>query len=163
MQYRRYRQRALLAAASALLIGQMVGCISDESVFTRDRLEALCDQSLPICATRASCVLDEETYVRNQFPGGFRSIVRNDFDEETLVVRILLTETISPGTELHVELQSPDCGQVEEERIADVDLFEESGSDRTFTFELDFHGDGDHLLSVFSDMNARYLLNVASE
>ncbi len=140
-----------------------LSCISDESVFTQDRLEALCDQSLPMCSTQGSCVLDETTYVRNIFPGGFRSIVRNDFDEETLVVRILLTETIAPGTELHVELQSSDCGQIEEERIADVDLFEESGSDRTFTFELDFHDDGDHLLSVFSDMNAEYLLSVQPE
>lgn len=119
-----------------------------------------CNQSIPMCSTQASCILDGESYVRRSFPGGFRAVVRNDYDEEQLLVSILLTEALAPGTELHIELLASDCGQLEEARIVDVDLFEEAGQDRTLEFELDFHGDGDHLLSVFSDMNADYLLRV---
>lgn len=157
---RKFWPAALLAAG---VVGLSAGCVSDEAVFTQGRLEVLCEESLPVCATRASCMLDGDSYLRSTFPGGVRAIVRNDYDEDTAVVEILLTEALAPGTELQVELQSPNCGRVEEERLIDVDLIEEAGSDRKFIFELDFQGRGDHLLSVFSDMNASYLLSVTPE
>ena len=145
---------------SALLFVPLVGCLSDEAAFKQGRLQAFCDRSIAICSAQASCVLDDTTFARSQFPGGLRAVLQNDFDEDTVIVRILLTEALAPGTELHVELLSPDCGRVEEERIVDVDLFEVAGNERLYEFEFPFHGRGDHLLSVFSDMNAQYLLAV---
>ncbi len=151
------------ALVGAGLLFFSVGCVSDEAVFTQGRLQAFCDRTIPMCSTRATCLIDDESFVKSQFPGGVRSVVRNTFDDDRLVVRILLTEALAPGTVLQVDLQSADCGQVDMERIADVDLFQEAGNDRVFEFELDFHGRGDHLLSVFSDMNAQYLLTVDFE
>ncbi len=147
---------ALLSWPALLL----AGCLSDEAAFKQGRLQAFCDRSIMLCSGSASCILDEATFARSQFPGGLRTVVPNDFDHETVIVRILLTEALAPGTELHVELLSPDCGQVEEERIVDVDLFEYAGNEGLYEFEFPFHGRGDHLLSVFSDMNAQYLLAV---
>lgn len=147
---------------SALVALPLAGCLSDEAAFKQGRLQAFCDRSIAVCSAQASCILNDSTFARSQFPGGLRAVLQNDFDEDTVIVRILLTEALAPGTELHVELLSPDCGRVEEERLVDVDLFEVAGNEGLYEFEFPFHGRGDHLLSVFSDMNAQYLLSVTS-
>lgn len=145
---------------SGLVLVIATGCVSDERLFTEGRLQALCNEAMSMCSEYASCRLDDETYARSTFPGGIRAIVNNQHGDEELIVRLLLTEPIADGTELHVELLASDCGRVDDVRLQDVNLFEEAGDDRTFEFHLEFHGEGDHLLSVFSDMNAEYMLTV---
>jgi hypothetical protein len=140
------------------------GCVNDEAIFTQGRLQNPCNTAVPICRVRGSCVLRGDEYVRGKFPGGFRAIVQNDaLPEGRVVVRLLLTEMIAPGTELHVQLHSPDCGGVDEAHPRNIDLFEYAGRDRTVEFHLDLDGRGDHLLEIFSDMTAEYLLAITVE
>lgn len=147
-------------ALSAVLLG---GCIDDESIFTDGRLENLCDQAIPACSTQASCVIGNRDFYRGQFPGGLRVLVRSELEEGRLVVRFLLTELIFPGTELLVQANTTDCGDVVEEHTQDIDLFEFAGRDRTLDYELDLPGRGDHLVEIFSDMSAKYLMTVTVE
>ena len=150
-----------LAALAALVL--CAGCIDDESIFTQGRLENLCNQSIPACATQAACVLGNKDFYRGQFPGGLRIIVRSELDQAALIVRFLLTEQLFPGTEILVQARTVDCGDVVEEHPQDIDLFELAGQDRTLDFELDFPGKGDHLVEIFSDMSAEYLMTTTVE
>lgn len=136
------------------------GCVDDESIFTEGRIEDLCNGNIPACNTQASCVLDSGDFYRGVFPGGLRALVRTEETQAKLVVRFLLTEPIFPGTELLVQVSTPDCGDVDEEHPRDIDLFALAGDDRILEFELETTGRGDHLLEVFSDMSAAYLMTV---
>ena len=153
----------LLACLLACLPLTLCGCLDDESTFTQGRLEDPCNGSIPICRTQAACVLEQDEYFRGTFPGGVRKIVRNDTDKTTLVVRILLTEPLFPGTELLIQAYSPGCGQFKEAHVQDIDLFNFAGDDRTMEFQLDLEGQGDHLLEIFSDMSSDYILAILLE
>ncbi len=145
------------AALPALAL-LMSSCVSDEAVFTDGRIEDVCNSAIPVCATRAACILQGDEFYRSEFPGGVRMIVRSETETAKLIVRVLLTEPIFPGTEFRVQAHTPGCGQFDEGVAIDVDLFEFFGDDRTVEYELDIPGRGDHLLEVFSDMSSTYLL-----
>ncbi|MEL6182080.1 MAG: hypothetical protein AAFS10_24175 [Myxococcota bacterium] len=139
------------------------GCIDDESIFTEGRIENLCNSNIPACNSQASCVLGGGDFYRGIFPGGVRALVRTEDEQTRLVVRFLLTEPIFPGTELLVQINTPDCSDLNEEHPRDIDLFQLAGDDRTLEFQLDMEGRGDHLLEIFSDMSAAYLMTVEVE
>lgn len=139
------------------------GCLDDEGVFTEGRLEDPCNGSIPVCKTQAACVLEPDEYFRGSFPGGVRKIVRSDADKSKLVVRLLLTEPLFPGTELLVQAFTPGCGDFAEEHVQNVDLFDFAGDDRIIEFELELEGRGDHLLEIFSDMSSEYILALVVE
>jgi len=149
-----------VALGMCALLMSAGGCVSAEDGFVGARLERLCTQAIPICGTQAGCVLDDRSYVASSFPGGQQLVVRTDLEVATVEVRLYLQTQGAPGTELMVQASAPDCGDVDEERLADVDLFTAAGDDRTFTWVLDLPGRGDHLVEVFSDMTADYLLTV---
>lgn len=150
-----------LVAALALTLG--AGCVTAEQAFTEGRLEDLCNGVVPVCNVQASCVLDAKKFVRSSFPGGRRLLVRTDEEGKQLVVRIFFTEMIYPGTELLVQAHSPECAGFDSELLIDVDIFDLAGDDLTLIFELEVPEKGDHLLEVFSDMSAGYLLTVDVE
>lgn len=138
-------------------------CGDDQSVFTGQRLEQRCNSSIPACGTRASCVIGNDEYYSGQFPGGLKTIVRTDTDNATLVVRFLLTDMVFPGTELQVAAYTPGCDDFDEAHEKDIDLFELAGDDRIIEYEMDLDGRGDHLVEIFSDMSASYLLTLTVE
>lgn len=138
-------------------------CLSDEALFTQNRLEDPCNAAIPVCNTQASCVLEDDEFYEGAFPGGARFIVRTQVDEATLVVRLLLTEPLYPGTEILVQAHDLGCGNLSEEHPKDVDLFRLAGDDRILEFSLDVNGKGDHLLEIFSDMSSTYILNILIE
>ena len=141
----------------------LCGCTSDEGVFTQGRLEDLCNASIPVCDTQASCVLEEDEFFEGAFPGGTRLIVRTETEQADLIVRFLLTEPLYPGTEILVQAYDTSCGELSEEHPKDIDLFRLAGDDRILEFSLPVEGRGDHLLEVFSDMSSTYILNVIVE
>lgn len=153
-------QVALGLCVLGALSGGVGACVSAEDAFVGARLERLCTQSIPICDTLAGCVLDDKSYVSSSFPGGQRVIVRTDREVATVEVRLYLVTEEAPGTELSVQASAPDCGEVDQDRLADVDLFAAAGDDRTFTWTLDLPGRGDHLVELYSDMTADYLMTV---
>lgn len=139
------------------------GCFTDVSVFTSGRTEDNCNGSLPLCRQYAGCALDRQSYVRGSFPGELRVAAQTEAPRSILVVRMLLTEMTWPGTELLVLAYSPGCGDVRGEHLVDVDFFQLAGRDRILTFEIPLESTGDHLVEVFSDMAAAYLLTADVE
>ena len=148
-----------LLAVSAL----STSCISAEETFVGSRLEDLCADLTPICSVQASCVLAEDRYLRSSFPGGLRVIVETIEPDRKLVVRLFLTEMVFPGTELLVQAWSPKCKAFDDVHLLDVDLFDLAGDTRIIQLELDAPDEGEHLVELFSDMSATYLMTVDVE
>jgi len=148
----------VVSLVALLVVGAAAagGCVSDDEVFTEGRLRTTCDGAIPICDSRGACILGNDKYIDGQFPGGNKLIVRTGTDDNDLIVRFLLREMLSPGTEILVRAYEPGCSNFDERHIEDTDLFERAGDDRTLEFDLDLPGRGDHLLEIFSDMGAEY-------
>jgi hypothetical protein len=149
-----------LALAVAVVFG---GCFTDVGIFTAGRTEDLCNAAIPICRQHAGCALDDRNFVSGRFPGELRIIAHSETGRGNLVVRLLLLEATWPGTELLVQAYAPGCGDVKGEHLLDVDFFELAGNDRTLTFLIPLEAAGDHLVEVFSDMAAEYLMTVDVE
>jgi hypothetical protein len=156
-------QRRAIRFACLLALPFWVGCLSDVEIFTQGRLEKVCNGVVPVCQVQAGCVLDGEEFVRGEFPGDQRLLIRSEKIDQVLVARILMTEMVYPGTELLIQAFDPGCADLSEEHLVDVDLFEFAGDDRIFEFHLDLPESGDHLVEVFSDMSAAYLLTFTVE
>ncbi len=160
MNLHRSLPRLVVAVVCAAL---MVSCAGDQEVFVGQRLEKRCNVSIPACDTQASCVLTNHDYYSGDFPGGLKTLVRTDTDHAKLVARLLLTDMVFPGTELQITAHTPGCDTFDEVHKKDVDLFELAGDNRTLEYELDLKGRGDHLVEIFSDMSASYLMTLDVE
>jgi hypothetical protein len=139
------------------------GCESRIDQFTAGKLESLCRVSLPICQTRVTCVLDEESFIAGDFPGSQSILLYAQHPKNKLKLKILLSEQVYPGTEFLIRVYDVGCASLQEEQLKNVDLFMRAGDDQILDFEFDFNGLGDHLIEVFSDMNAHYQLIVEIE
>jgi len=139
------------------------GCASEEEIFTEGRIENRCNESIPICGYQASCVLGEDAFLRAQFPSGHRMIVRSEVDPVRLRVRLLFTEESFPGTELLVRAYSTGCADYDEHSVTGEDVFEQLTGGDAAEYELDVTGRGDHMVEVFSDMAAEFLLVIDQE
>ncbi len=165
-----------------LLLGS-TACRDAQEIFTEDRLENLCTGYVPTCGMVASCVLGEGQYIRGQFPGGATLVVRTDerhvstrtteaaddgdspgggAARSKMLVRMLLIDPTYPGTELRTRAYDNDCGNFDERLDQDIPggLFTLAGGDGVIDHPLEVTGLGDHMVTVFSDMNAEYLLRV---
>jgi hypothetical protein len=149
-----------LHIAIAVLL-PLVGCQTPESAFVGDRLQDLCDGAYYICNVPAGCVLDEKHYVEGRFPGAQRVVLATDKSEVPVQVRIFFSAMEAPGTELLVQLYEPDCiidKQHGSDSIENADIFEKAGDDATLIFDLKAQEEGEHLLEVYSDTSADFLL-----
>ena len=157
----RFRSAAALAAGVVGLC--LVGCQTAEEIFTAGRIENRCSNAIPVCGYIAACVLGQDQYLRGQFPGGQRVIVRTEVDQARLIARFLLVDERFPGSEIFVRAYSTGCGDYEEGHAVDVDLFELAGNDGIIEYGLDVTGIGDHMVELFSDMSAEFLFRVDIE
>ncbi|MBI5525773.1 MAG: hypothetical protein HY897_05520 [Deltaproteobacteria bacterium] len=149
----------LLACAAAVA----AGCISAEEAFTGDRVQNLCAESLSACGQAAGCALDNAHYAEGRFPGAFRVLVHSETPGARLLVRLFLFEMKYPGTELLVQEYEPGCADFDREHLKDIDIFELAGDEGTLEFELSLSAKGDHLLDLFSDMSAEFLVTTEVE
>ncbi len=147
---------------SLLLICPLLsGCLSREDTFTEGRIERLCSASLPICNTRVTCTLDQESFLTGAFPGAERTMIYTPHPLTTVTVSFLIDEQIFPGTEMIVRAHQIGCVEVQEERLLDVDIFNRAGDDRILSFRFDLEGRGDHLIEWFADATATYAVTVS--
>jgi hypothetical protein len=151
--------RPALVAGLALLSG---GCGTGADVFVGGRIRNLCLEAYPTCGTTAGCRLTPEQYVVGTFPGARRVVVPSERNTTRFEVRLFLEEAIAPGSELQVQARDADCaldldeGRFEDE---DYDLIEAAGNDGLLRLDpLVVEGPGEHLVEIFSDARARYLL-----
>ena len=145
------------AAMPVVLLCAAVGCGDAQSIFTEGRIEKRCNDSVPICNRKASCVLLDDQYLQDHFPGGKTFMIRTEQDDTTVFARFLLIEPRAPGTEILVRVYSTSCGSFAEGTTKDADLFDYAGDDGIIEYELDVEGRGDHLVEIFSDMSSEFL------
>jgi len=138
-------------------------CQSPEEEFAQGKLEKLCDGSIPVCSVHAACIVGDGDYLAADFPGGQRFLVQADRLDTKAVIRLYFEEMVFPGTEFQIKLYGPGCSTLETTHIIDVDLFDRAGDDRIVEFVLPVTDTGDHLLELYSDMAAAYLLTVDLE
>ncbi len=146
-----------------LFVLVMAGCQTAQEEFAADRLEKICDGAVPICQSTAACVLGRRDYLAGEFPGGQRFIVQTDELDQNIAIRVLFERMVYPGTEFMLQLFGPGCTSLESEQLLDVDLFERAGDDQILTFIFPIEEPGDHMLELFSDMAATYLLAIELE
>lgn len=128
------------------------------------RLPNLCADAYGVCGTTAGCSLDAEHYVEGVFPGALRVVVDSQVEQTPIRISFYLSDMRTPGTELLIQAHEPDCttsGTDSRLHLEDIDLFELAGPDRSLSWsDLVLHRPGEHLLEIFSDATARYLLVV---
>ena len=69
----------------------------------------------------------------------------------------------APGTELIVQAYEPGCTlntEKSQAHMEDVDIFKKAGDDRVLQFDLFAQEAGEHLIEVYSDASADYLVVV---
>jgi len=153
-------RRARVGLVVLLTVAALAGCADEQEIFTSGRLENRCNESIPVCGYQASCVLGDDQYLRAQFPSGHRMIVRSEADPVRLRVRLLFTDESFPGTELLVRAYATGCADYDEHSVTGEDVFDQLTGGDEAEYELDVTGRGDHMVEVFSDMAAEFLLVV---
>ena len=155
---------ASLAAIFALLaLPILPACQTAEEEFVDGRLKSICDEAYWVCNVPTGCVLDDDRYVEGRFPGDRRVVVETDAQDADVQVRLFFSTMQAPGTELLVQLHDANCTldpQLGRAHLKDVDIFHEAGDDRVLIFDLTTQRSGEHLLEIYSDASAEYLLVV---
>jgi hypothetical protein len=138
-----------------------VSCLTAEEEFVQDKLYSICDEAYWHCGLATGCILDSDHYADGQFPGVRRVVVETKENDVDVQVRIFIGDALSGGTEMLVQLYEADCSldrNFGKAQLIDVDLIDEAGDDRVLTFNLHVMQEGEHLLEVYSDMTASFLM-----
>lgn len=145
------------------LIAWLPACLSGEEAFVDGRLHAYCDEAYEVCHKPAGCVLDDKHFVRAGFPGARRFVVATEANDVLLRISIYIAEMQAPGTEIIVQAYEPDCTldiAKSQAHMEDVDIFKKAGDDRVLQFDLEAVMAGEHLIEIYADASAEYLLVV---
>ena len=157
------RTHRIFAIFSWLFVLGVTSCQTGEEAFVDDRLRSPCEEAYYICNMPAGCVIDQKHYVEGAFPGTRRIVVRTEERDVRLDVKIYISSMAAPGTEILVQAREPDCTIDKlkaQENWTDVDIFDKAGDDRTLSFPLEVADKGEHLLEIYSDASADYVLIV---
>ena len=141
----------------------LCGCLSGEEAFVDGRLNAHCDEAYNICDMPAGCVLDKKHYIRSGFPGSKSFVATTEANDVTLDIKLYIATMEAPGTELFIRAYEPDCTlniDKSQKHLEDVDIFKKAGDDRILQFELEAQQSGEHLIEIYSDATADYLVIV---
>lgn len=150
-------QRAAGFAVAASLAG-LTGCgLGTEGGFIGGRDLDLCADTIPQCATTAGCRLGGTTYTETSFPGAIQFIVPAPA-ESTITVGLFFRDVQATGADHLIEFNEPGCFSTEVWRPRGDDLFRAAGDDRILEVSEQIFLDGEHLISIFSDMTADVLI-----
>ena len=147
-------------AIAALAGGALAGCdpLSEEE-FLRGRSYDPCLQTIPACpGLFASCTLDETRYSRMTFPGEFRFLVRAEAGQDIAVV-IFLAQQRDAGLQTLIYWNEPGCSEVYAYDSEGRDLFQESEETSLIEERRTMLETGEHLIEIFSDMQADVLIS----
>ncbi|MBS2025356.1 MAG: hypothetical protein JST92_23390 [Deltaproteobacteria bacterium] len=147
---------------AALLAALFVcACSTAEDNFTKDRQPIACRESVPVCSTFASCILDDGLYTSGDFAQGAskRVIVRTTVPSDIQVDLFFSTEG-SPGLDTEIAWYETGCSDRKSQSSGGTDIFSEAGADRIWSRTQTVYEAGDHLVEVFSDAQAQYLLRI---
>ncbi|MEL7368147.1 MAG: hypothetical protein AAFN74_04480 [Myxococcota bacterium] len=147
-------------ALCSLLFFLSVGCgVGPESNFTLGLELDRCDGTFPVCQTTAGCILTPDRYLEGSFPGARQFIVPS-LAEAVITVDIFFQTQVATGIDTEILWSEPGCFDAYQFRSDGRDIFFEAGNDRILSVSQQVFLDGDHLVEVFSDAVADYLLRV---
>ena len=151
----------MMRFATALMLGWFAsGCgLGPESNFTLGLDLERCDSTYPVCQTTAGCILTPDRYLEGSFPGT-RQFIVPAIEEAVISVDIFFRTQVAIGVETEVLWFEPGCFDTYQYRSNGRDIFFEAGNDRVLTVSQQVFLSGDHLVEVFSDAVAEYLLRV---
>ena len=142
-----------------LLASLAMGCTA-EAIFTDGRSHDECNGNWPVCTHRAGCNLNEREFLQGEFPGSRRFIVET-LGKATIRLTLLFTNQVSPGADSEIHWYEPGCFERYSYASDGADLFRESGKTGILEKEQLVHQPGDHMVEIFSDAVAEYLLKVS--
>jgi hypothetical protein len=136
------------------------GCLFTASGgFATGRDESICDGTVPVCASAGGCVLDEDHFLKGEFPGLRRFIVRTTREAE-ISITVFFEEARAPGADTNIYIYESGCVERFAYETAGRDIFREAGPDMEFTWSARVYQEGDHLVEVNSDALTAYLMKV---
>ena len=152
-----HRIRLILSATLIL-----AACANDpQTNFTAGRTEISCAGDVPVCTLFAGCTLDESNYTSGSFTQGADQLfIVNTTGPATISVEIFFTSEQSPGVDTEVTWYESGCAQSEMSASDGSDVFAEAGANLVWTRSQLVTTAGDHLIDLFSDAQANYLLRV---
>ena len=132
-----------------------------EDAFTEGKSRSPCIQSINACPSKfASCVLDNNIYAEVNFPGDFRFLVDTEANSD-VEVQLFFAEQRDPGVSTQIFWYEPGCSDRFDYDSDGFDLFGLAGKELLFTEEKSLRDEGEHLIELFSDMQARVLVGVS--
>ena len=138
----------------------VVGCgTGPESNFTLGLELDRCDSTFAECGTSAGCILTEEEYLEGSFPGT-REFIVPAIEEAVITVDIFFRTQVATGVDTEILWNEPGCFDQYQFRSNGRDIFFDAGNDRILSVSQQVFLSGDHLVQVFSDAVADYLLRV---
>jgi hypothetical protein len=154
--------RQLLLLAGALAVLGPACLFTAAGGFAGARDENVCDSTIPVCNTTGGCVLDEDHYLKGEFPGTRRFVVRTH-GEAKVKVRVYFDMPKSPGADTNIYVYESGCVERFAFETAGRDIFREAGPDQEFSWETKVYQEGDHLVEINSDAVSSYYLRVDVE
>lgn len=153
----RSRPNGVVIGSLLLALG---GCgLGAEGNFTQGLSRDRCDGTFPVCQTTAGCTMGLGRYVEGRFPGERKFIV--PAPEESLInVRIFFKTEIATGIDTEILWHEPGCFDTYQYLSEGRDIFLEAGNDQVFEQSHQVFLDGDHLVEIFSDAIAEYIVAV---
>jgi len=146
----------------ALAAVTLSGCLAGpEELFTQGRAVNACNATVPVCSTTAGCVLDATNYTSGSFAqGGTRRFIVRTTSAANIEVGVFFVTEGTPGTDTEVGWYEVACSARANADSGGADVFAEAGPDRIWKRTQRVDTVGDHLVEVFSDAQADYLLRV---
>ena len=152
------QSRHLFLCATLALCGCLGG---PEDLFTQGRAADACRATVPVCSTTAGCVLDAMNYTSGSFAqGGTRRLIVRTTSAATIEVDVFFATEGTPGTDTEIGWYEVGCSGRVSADSGGTDVFAEAGPDRVWKRSQKVNTAGDHLVEVFSDAQADYLLRV---
>ncbi|MBI5509550.1 MAG: hypothetical protein HY903_12430 [Deltaproteobacteria bacterium] len=133
-----------------------------EAAFTRGRSLVPCDQNIPSCpGLFATCSLNSTTYARLTFPQGspFRFLVAA-LPQESIELTLFFVTQQDVGLDTRILWYEPGCADVFTYESEGADLFAEAEETNTISRKQTVYSGGDHLIEVFTDMQAEVDIGV---
>ncbi len=118
-----------------------------------------CDGTFPICQTTAGCTMGTGRYIEGTFPGSRQFIVPAP-EEALITVHVFFRSQIATGIDTEILWNEPGCFDTYQYLSEGRDIFLEAGNDKVFSQSQQVFLEGDHLVEVFSDAVADYLIKV---
>lgn len=153
---------ATLAIAALLLFAGAACDPNSLEAHVKGRSLVPCVQHIPACPSLyAACELNDTTYAQVRFPADspFRFMVAARPEEEIAVTLFFVTQA-DAGLDTRILWYEPGCSDVYVYESEGRNLFEEAEETNSVTREETVYDGGDHLLEIFTDLQAETVVTV---